>query len=226
MGRIRVIIGSSTSAWDEGVRRELDAVRSASTVVEVVHFPEGPASIENAIDEARATVPTLEEVIRAEREGCDGAMIYCFGDPGLRAAKAAVSIPVVGLGEASCHFAAMMGGRFGIITAGPPGRGTERIIRDNLALAELSHKCVGVRTIGIPVLGLGGDDGEELARVVSIGAALVEQGAEVLVLGCGSILGVDEALRRQLGVPVVVPAAVALLVCESLIRLRERENRA
>jgi allantoin racemase len=56
-------------------------------------------------------------------------------------------------------------------------------------------------------------------EAVRQGRELLEHGARVLVLGCGSILGIEGAITEQLGVPVVVPAAAALKLCEMLIDL-------
>lgn len=212
-------LGSSVDVWDAAVAEEMERYRAGDTTVEVVHLASGPASIEDAVGEARATVPTLDEIVRAEDEGCDGAIIYCFGDPGLRAARASVDIPVVGLGEASNHLAALLGHRFGIVTAGPPEAGTAKLLLENLVASELAHRCVGVLSIGIPVLGLADEGAGELERALEVGRTLVERGAEVIVLGCGSILGVEQALREQLGVQVVVPAAAALKLCEAMLDL-------
>jgi allantoin racemase len=216
--RIRVIVGSSVDVWDAGVADEMERFRAADTTIEVVHLASGPASIEDAVGEALATGPFLDQLRIAEADGCDGAIIYCFGDPGLRAARLLVGIPVVGLGEASHYLAAMLGHRFGIITAGPLEARTVRLLEENLVSAELAHKCVGVRSIGIPVLGLA-EEGDDLAGALAQGQALVDLGADSLILGCGSILGLEEALTEQLHVPVVLPAAAALKMCELLLDL-------
>lgn len=219
MRRIRVIVGSSIDVWDAAVAEEMERYRAEGTTIEVVHLASGPESIEDAVGEARATVPTLDEIVRAEEDGCDAAIIYCFGDPGLRAARASVDIPVMGLGEASSALAVLLGHRFGIVTAGPPEAGTAKLLVENLIAGELAHKCVGVLSIGIPVLGLADEGSGEVEGAMRVGRELVDRGAEVLVLGCGSILGVEEALRESLGVQIVVPAAAALTLCETLLDL-------
>jgi len=48
---------------------------------------------------------------------------------------------------------------------------------------------------------------------------MIEQGADVLILGCGSMLGIAEVASRQLGVPIIIPAAVALKLCEAMISM-------
>ena len=86
---------------------------------------------------------------------------------------------------------------------------------DNLRVYEFAHKCVGSYTIGVPVLEL--SRGDELKRVVEVGRRLIEKGASVLVLGCGGLLDVAEAASAELAVPVILPAAAALKLCEAMI---------
>jgi Asp/Glu/hydantoin racemase len=47
----------------------------------------GPQSIESHYDEALSVPGVLQAVQRGEREGVDGYVIACFGDPGLDAAR-------------------------------------------------------------------------------------------------------------------------------------------
>jgi allantoin racemase len=43
--------------------------------------------------------------------------------------------------------------------------------------------------------------------------------AEVIVLGCGGMAGLDEQIRQRTGVPVVDGVASAVTIAESLVRL-------
>jgi allantoin racemase len=217
MKRIKVVVPVATPVWNGPTLAEMNRYKDDSTSIDVVNIEKGSESIENAFDEAWCALPTLQAVIQAEREGYDGVIIYCYGDPAVKAAKEGVRIPVVGIGEASACVAAFIGRKFGIITAGPAEAGS--YILDNLKVYELDHKCIGVRSVGIPVLSLIGSEEEELKAVVRVGREMLEQGADVLVLGCGSMLGVAEKASRELGVPIVVPAAAALKLCEGLIAM-------
>jgi allantoin racemase len=217
MKRIKLIVPVATSIWNEPALTELNKYKDDSTLIDVINIKRGSESIENAFDEVWCALPTIQEVIKAEEEGYDGVVIYCFGDPGLKAAKEGVSIPVIGIGEASVYIAALIGRKFGIITAGPPEAGS--YIFDNLKVYELDHKCVGVCSIGIPVLSLIGSEEKELKALLQVGAEMLGKGADVLVLGCGSMLGIAEKTSQELGVPIVVPAAAAIKLCESLITM-------
>jgi allantoin racemase len=49
--------------------------------------------------------------------------------------------------------------------------------------------------------------------------AVAEEKAEVIVLGCGGMAGLDEQIRKRTGVPVVDGVAAAVTIAESLVRL-------
>jgi allantoin racemase len=150
--RIKIIVPVTTSMWNEPTLREMQKYKDSDTSLDVVNLERGSESIEDSYDVPWSANFTLQEVEKTAAEGYDGIIIYCYGDPALQAAKQAVRIPVVGLGEASAIFALLLGHRFGVLTAGPPEAGT--FLMDNLRMYELDHRCVGVVPIGVPVLDL------------------------------------------------------------------------
>ena len=219
--KIKNILPGTTPMFLELNRREMEKYKDSETSLVFINVQKGPESIESSFDVAWAVLPTLQEVLKAEKEGYDGVIINCFSDPALRAAKEAVKIPVVGLGEASVTFALLLGHKFGIVAVGPPGGGaflTERHW-DNLRMYGLDHKCVGIKSMGIPVLDLKEGSQDEKRRLIEIGREMIEQGADVLILGCGALLGIAEAASRQLGVPIIIPLAAALKMCEAMISM-------
>jgi allantoin racemase len=74
---------------------------------------QGPASIESAVDEVLAAPGVVNSAIKAEKDGVQAVVIDCMLDPGLDAAREAVSIPVIGCGEAAMRAA---GTNFAIVT--------------------------------------------------------------------------------------------------------------
>ena len=50
--------------------------------------------------------------------------------------------------------------------------------------------------------------------------AVSQDKAEVIVLGCGGMAGLDEQIRQRAGVPVVDGVASAVAIAESLVRMR------
>jgi allantoin racemase len=146
----------------------------------------------------------------------DGAILGCFGDPGLAAAREVATFPVVGAGEACAHFACILGARFGVITildSDIP------VIETNLLTTGVASRCVGVRAIGIPVRRLRDDPELTVRRLLDEGKQAVEAGADVLILGCFgfSLLECAPRLAESLEVPVLDPLTVSLKTAEALV---------
>lgn len=59
----------------------------------------------------------MKESIRAEKEGYDAIVIYCFSDVGIDAIRENVRIPVIGPGETSLAAASMICNRFTVLTS-------------------------------------------------------------------------------------------------------------
>lgn len=178
----------------------------------------GPASIESAYEEYLSVPAGAELVVRAEQQGYDAAIVGCLGDPGLDALReVSQRMPVVGPGEASCHLAAMLGERFGIVTI---AHGVVNPLRHLVARAGLADRLAGIAVIDVPVLALSEDRTDTVSRVVEAGRDLITRhDADTLVLGCMSMAFLDMAgeVEAQLGVPVVNPAKAALHTAETLV---------
>ena len=215
--RIKIIVPVATDIWNEPNLREMEKYKDSNTSLDIINLQKGPESIDCSYDNAWSIIFTLQEVEKAAKEGYNGIIICGFFDPALQAAKEAVEIPVVGLGEASEVFALLLGHKFCILTVGPPE--CSACLMDNLKMYELDHKCVGVLSIGIPVLDLKEGGEKERSLLIELGRGFIEKGAEVIILGCGGILGVAEAVSRELDIPVIIPLDVALKMCEAMISM-------
>src|SRR4051795_6421317 len=91
------------------------SVAAAGTVIEAVNPAMGPASIESHYDEALSVPGLLTEIAAGERDGVDGYVLACFGDPGLDAARELATGPVLGIAEAAMHVAALLGRGFSVV---------------------------------------------------------------------------------------------------------------
>jgi len=228
MTLIRIVVPVATAMWNDSVGSWMDRYKDTSTKLSVENLDSGPRSLECTYDETMVESSTVEALGRAEEAGASGAIIYCMSDPGLRAAKERLSIPVVGIGEASYHFASLIGSRFSVIATGSTALAATqaRRVRDHLRVYALDHKCVSVRSVCIPVLDLEGRRDELMRMLLLEGQkARDEDGADTLVLGCGGMLGVAQTVSKELAIPVIDPAVVALKLCEAFIRLRLAQSK-
>jgi len=216
MARIKVIVAVSTDRWNRALAAQYNELKASTTEITVVNLRKGPESIEAFYDEAFAEPWVVQEVEKTPTQGFDGAIIYCFGNPGLYAAREAVDIPVVGIGEAAITLGTMLGYRMGIIVE--LVHAVHRVWR-TVKLMGMSERVATVRSANIPVLDM--DQRERLrSSLLEASRAAVEiDGADVLVLGCGSMFGIRQEIEAAFGVPVVEPGPAALKLVESLLAL-------
>ena len=181
----------------------------------------GPASIESEFDEALSVPDLLRKALEAEQAGAKAIVIDCMGDPGLHACREALSIPVLGAGQAALHLANMLGRRFAFITVLQRIRPMiERIVRDY----GLAQNYASFQAIDIPVLELAHDpDALHGALSDKAKAAIERDGADLIVLGCTGFLGCAEAIRAALleagqDVPVIDPIPASVHLADALIK--------
>jgi len=174
----------------------------------------GPASIESEFDEVMCAPDTLARAVRAEQSGADAIVIDCLGDPAVKPARELLSIPVIGPGETSMHWAAMLGGPFGIVTVLDS---VVPMIQNNARIFGMGDKLKSVRVVNIPVLELEKDLGrvtKELAMEAV--KAVKEDKVRGIVLGCTGMMGCAEAVEAALleatgaYVPVIDPVPAAI----------------
>jgi allantoin racemase len=221
--KILVINPNTSESMTEHLRRELLPLKSPVTELDCVNPSHGPVSIESAYDEALAIPPTLELVRQAERDGYDAVVIACFSDPGLDAARELVAIPVVGIEEATLHLAAQLGYRFTILTSR-----RERVPAktEHVMMRGLESRLASVRPLEMSVLDMDADPVRTKERILDVaGAAVREDAAEVIILGCAGLAGYAADVERELGVIVLDPSPVALKAAEMLVSLGLRHSK-
>jgi allantoin racemase len=207
----------------EGIRTldDIAAFNSADLSITQSLIATGPASIESEFDEAMSVPGIVAEAIAAERSGADAIIIDCMGDPGLNAAREVVSIPVLGPSETSMHLAAMLGHKYSVVTV------LDSVIPmiENLAkIYGTSEKLVSVRAIDIPVLELEAAPERLIAELATASVAAVEEdGAHAIVLGCTGFLGCAEGITAALesknyNLPVIDPIPSTVCVAAGIVR--------
>lgn len=166
---------------------------------------DGPPAIQGPEDGARAEGPLLTLVEKAD--GADGIIVGCFDDTALAAAAKAAACPVIGIGQASFHLAALQHWRFSVVTTLDV---SVPIIERNIREMGLDWACARVRAADVPVLALESDRGAaERAIRVEAERALTSDGCDALILGCAGMVHVTHALRADLDTIVIDPVEAA-----------------
>lgn len=222
---IRPIISERSNYLEEDIIKEF-----ASNGTEVVarSLQYGPSSIENEYDLCYSAPFVVEEAIKAEADGFDGVISYCFANPGVDACREAVKIPCLGSGEASISLALSIGRKIGIVT----------ILPNILPLIEKQNgeyirmgKIVSVRSADIPVLSIENDSMSALNKLYEESKkCILEDGADVIVLGCTGFAGYASKIQARLekegySVSVLDPAGTSIRMMEALIACNAKHGR-
>jgi len=176
----------------------------------------GPVSIEGHYDEALSVVGILEEIRQGERDGVDGYVIACFGDPGLLAARELAKGPVLGIAEAAMHTATFVATGFSIVTTLSR---TQIIAQHLVERYGMTHFCRKIRAIDLPVLSLEEDSFAKKMIINECQVALKEDGCGAIALGCAGMTDLTTEISAQIGIPVIDGVSAAVKFVEMLVSL-------
>jgi len=189
-----------------------------------VHGVSPPDRYLSPLTEFRCADRAIRGAIQAQHDGYDAFVIGHFQEPGLVECRAALDIPVIGLGEATMLYACMLGRAFGLVTINPvfiPWH------RDQITRLGLGQRAVGVRAIDTQVATYmqAFEDESTYQRVKDEfcheAALLVESGAEVIIPAGGLpmlLLAREKGLTVQ-GAVVLNGIAVAVAMAEAALKL-------
>jgi allantoin racemase len=228
MARVLVIVPYPMS--EEGVanrRAQQDAV-NIDPSIEFVYHPvkAAPRLGETYHDGVLFELAIFEAGCEAESDGFDAVCLDTVSDSGLRPLRALLTIPVVGAGATSYHFALTLGRRFSILTQ------WDRWVReaqDQVADYGLADHCASVRSIGLapdPSGLLGGKEEDVFPRLLEAAEQCVSDGADVICLGSTTMHQSHAYLAERLPVPVINPGPLTYKLIELMLTLGLRHSKA
>lgn len=148
---------------------------------------------------------------RDNPEGFDAAIIGCFGDPGLEAARELLPIPVIGMAEASIEAAARRAPCIAVLTG---GTAWVPMLEEFFLLRGFGPDRV--RVAAIPPTGdvIAREPRHAAALLAEAARAEIARGAGVVVLGGAGLVGLDGLLAPALPVPVLCGLRCAVEAAE------------
>jgi len=179
-------------------------------MIEAWNSHDGPPAIQGPEDGEACIPPLLKLVERASRAGARLIVIACADDTGLTEARTLATCPVIGIGQAAYHLAALAGPRFSVITTLPV---STPVLEDNIAAYGLAGQLAKIRASGVPVLALETDRDASTEQVLAtIRHAQAEDDIQSVVLGCAGMSHVPQAAGPDITVRMIdgVKAAVQI----------------
>jgi len=211
--KILIINPNSDPEMTEAIRKTAENFVGRECEVVCKPTPGAPKFIETYKDEIKAA-PGMVKLIKENDDTFDAFIIACHCDPNLDAMKEITKKPVVGIGEASMKIASMLGHRFSVIST------SKHSIPNKEALIRKYHLQELLASVRVPqeeqdVMNVSGDEKKYLQAAKS---AIEEDMAEVIVLGCAGMTGLDKCLEAQLGIPVLDGIVCALIIAAGLAK--------
>jgi len=172
--------------------------------------PDAPHFIETYEDEIKAA-PGMIRLIRENQDKFDAFVIACHCDPNLDLMKEITKKPVVGIGEASMKIASMLGHRFSVVSS------TKHSIPNKEALVRKYYLQDALASVRAPTEEMSECSDEE--KYIKVAKSAIEKDmAEVIVLGCAGMTGLDKRMEGELGVPVLDGVVCALIFVSGLVK--------
>nr|WP_064249183.1 aspartate/glutamate racemase family protein [Rhizobium leguminosarum]OAP91323.1 Asp/Glu/hydantoin racemase [Rhizobium leguminosarum] len=214
--RILIVNPNTTASMTDKAATAARAVAASGTEIIAATSRMGPVSIEGHYDGALAIPGLLAELKQRQAAGYDAAVIACFDDTGLEAARTFADVPILGLCESAVVTAGFLAQRFTVVTT----LERSRVLIDNLVRRYGMGDRAKVRASDIPVLELEDPASGAIGKLrAEIERALSEDGAEAIVLGCAGMTDLARELQEIYGVPVVDGVAAAVKQAEALVSL-------
>jgi allantoin racemase len=217
---------SQNAPYLERLAAYLADIADEATRVEV-HGMTPPDRDFGRLTEFRCAALAIDNALESSAQGCDAFVMGHFQDPGLYAARSAVSIPVLGLGELALHWASLYGRHIALVSLDPV---FDRWHLEQADLYGLRSRVTHVAPLSLVVEDFTpafAGDPEAYARILArfheVAKPLVEAGADVLV-PAGALAGLLLAGETGMTVghaPVVNCVTVTLKLAESAVRIRQ-----
>lgn len=208
--KILIINPNSDKRMTEAMLKSAKHFADGDFEVACMSTPAAPKFIETYEDQIKAA-PGMVKVLKNNEEEFDAFIIACHCDPNLDMMREITKKPVVGIGEASMKIASMLGHRFSVVST------HRHSIPNKEALIRKYHLQDLAASVRAP-----SDEMKELTEeekyFTAARLAVEEDMAEVIVLGCAGMTGLDKHLQEELGVPVLDGVICALIIAAGLVK--------
>lgn len=218
--RLLVANPNTTPQVTELCARAARAVASTGTEIVPLTGRFGARIINSRTENAIAAHAMLE-MLAENATGIDAVLLAVSYDTALLAARELLSVPVVGMTEASLHAACLLGTRFGLVTFG-----TAPIYHELVAQQGLTSRLAGIHAITASAVDAYSNPATVDAMVAEAAVTLAaDSGAEVVVLCGAAMAGMPGRITERVPVPVLDGIAAGVGMCEMLVKLRTGKAR-
>jgi allantoin racemase len=221
--RILLLNPNTTEAITQRLLAVARPAAAAGTEIVPLTAPRGVPFIASRA-EAQIGGAVALEMLAEHHDQVDAAVIAAFGDPGLMGARELFDIPIVGMAEAAMLAACMLGRRFAIVTF---ARALGPWYEECVAMHGLQSRCAGIRMLDESFSDIADVQEEKEEVIIRLAErAIVEDGADCIILAGAPLAGLAEKVAERIPVPVIDQMVAALKLAEALVALKPRKATA
>ena len=210
MPRILIVNPNCSEACSAGIDAAIAPFRfPGGPVLDVATLKDGPPAVYTWRDWHAAVEPLCRLI---ERESADAYIVACASDPGIEAARATTDKPVLGVFRSAVAVAVGRAERFGVVAIVDASKGRHMAA---LRAMGLEHRLAAEIALNVSMDTLLDPDAAR-ARLILTGRALVQAGAETVILGCTGMAHHRGAIEQAIGVPVIEPCQAAAALALTL----------
>ena len=222
--KLLVIIPIVTTKFNEALKKEISVVQASDFQIDYKNLSHGTNFIESRYAEFLDTNSIVEIAKQAEQDGYDAIFITCFGEPGVSVVRELVTIPVIGGFLSSAMTSNVISEKFSIVTVVPE---VVPMLRELARTLGVEERLASIRVIDVPVPDLDNIPLVEQKLLEQSIAAIRQDGARAILMGCTGMLGVREYVEEHIQdelqlaepVPVVSPNQHAVGYLQSMVRM-------
>jgi allantoin racemase len=213
--RVLVVNCNTSPEITDVIRDNAEAAARPGTEIVAIQPSWGPESAEGFYESFVTAAAVLDTVLTHDGP-FDAVVMAGYGEHGREGMRQVLDVPVVDITEASAQFACLVSYRFGVATTTTSAVAG---IEESLRSAGLWSRCAGVTATRIPVVAIHQNSKLAAEALIEAGQALLDAGADSIVLGCAGFAGLDRRLEDALGVPVLDGVTCAVAAAEALVSL-------
>ena len=185
----------------------------ADTQIEVFNLPEGPPTLDSLGDMLFCEHAVFQAGMETSPDDFDAVLIDCVFDPAVAALRDECPVPTFGPMQATLPLVDLVATRFSYVA---------RAERQTAWLAEIAqrygygNRLASSRALGITYAEARNPNTFDSYMSQEIKKAIVEDGAQAIVMGSTTMALSDTVKAAADGVPLFLPGMVALRVIENL----------
>jgi len=220
--RILVVNVNTSASMTATIADSARRYASAGTEIVALQPAFGADGVDCSFESYLAAVGVMDRVVTYDQP-YDAVVMAGFGEHGRDGLQELIEQPVVEICEAAAHAAMMIGRTYSVVTT---LQRSVAAVEDRLRLAGLDQRCASVRGNDMSTREVDRDPRAALVSIVEEARKAVQlDHAEVICLGCAGMAGLEEAITKELGVPVIDGVGAAVRFAEALVSLGLRTSK-